>query len=59
MICPACNTRLACLETRQDGEIRRRRYICEGCGENHYTREAFVPKRAAIKPGPRPPKELK
>lgn len=45
MICPYCGAdQSACIDSRQMGEVRGRRYSCLACGERYYTRERTVTK---------------
>lgn len=41
MICPGCNQKMRCMNSRPTSEriIRTRRYLCESCGELRYTVE--------------------
>ena len=43
MLCPYCKgTKTGCLESRQDGEVRRRRYQCKKCGFRFGTSEVVT-----------------
>lgn len=41
MICPDCNKRLGCRDTRAVPDGVRRIYHCSKCGKKHYTIERF------------------
>lgn len=49
---PPCNAKLQCVDSRQAGIYRRRKYICENCGATHTSKEAIVIKMP-------PPKDMK
>lgn len=47
MTCPKCHTEnTACIDSRQQGFVRRRRYKCLECGERFTTQERVVIKKA-------------
>ena len=49
MICPYCNEdQSRCIDSRQSGVVRIRRYDCNACGERYYTREKTVTKNFRI-----------
>ena len=46
MTCPQCHTEnTSCIDSRQQGFVRRRRYKCLECGERFTTQERVVTKK--------------
>lgn len=41
MLCPICNLAADCVDSRQIGSDRRRRYLCHSCGKRFSTREIY------------------
>ena len=49
MICPYCGAdQSSCIDSRQRGLVRIRRYDCAACGERYYTREKTVTKNFRV-----------
>ena len=50
MICPGCNKKMRCMNSRPTSEriIRTRRYLCESCGEVRYTVEILKETYSAL-----------
>lgn len=50
MICPGCNQKMRCKDSRptNDRIIKARRYVCESCGEVRYTVEILKETYSAL-----------